>query len=572
MAPTPSNRELVAPKRGRRKVEVPLSRQMAANRLFARMHPPRAKGNVPEWSKALDDAVVSIHNTADRVFRAVIEDIPLRASSTASFKGVVCDLRPGPVSYPPWTGIHAGLERLNGQLSGLSSFVTMRTDAEVELPIGRLTNVIDRILSVVQPSLTRKVSGRKEISGEETEALLAGLPKLHLTAMKLILEMLQKLGKSSASTSYFSLDKILWVFEHEGDDDIIRTAVYNISACVHEIFGASLPLSYSQLLSKTMKRACEDLLPLDERFEEGKEAAKTRKRDWFGRVVPTRVELAAQELLPYGIRCLAPHLITLAARVQVDRTAFLNFDEKTMLFSITNPPSTAQGRKATSGLLPLLVRAKPENMPLQRFLYHWTRDTNEEARWDSDRASDRFMRSFIQNSGRTPGETPISDGDSKVHSAAIDQYRLEVASALAKHKQMTRSSDANASSTVLNVSRKRNLESGSVSPYGSPELNTPSFESFVASELASLNKKLRFTEDANGPVVKTGPTSQAPSEQSLGEKAKASVTITPVVKPVSGTHDDREKEDSDESDFIMPTLNLDDDTDEEEGEGHEDAK
>ena len=64
-----------------------------------------------------------------------------------------------------------------------------------------------------------------------------------------------------------------------------------------------------------------------------------------------------------------------SGEMSLDRTAFLDFDERTMLYSVTNPPSTAQGQKATSGLLPLLVRANPENMPLQLLKLRWRRGT-----------------------------------------------------------------------------------------------------------------------------------------------------------------------------------------------------
>ncbi|MCJ1462352.1 hypothetical protein MMC07_000952 [Pseudocyphellaria aurata] len=397
IAPTPSNIE-VRPDGTAGAITTTIAE--CSRKLFVLMNacaPKNTSGE--EWTKSLRAITTSMHRTADLVFRAVIEDwepsTRLRSSTNQvnDFSKVVGDTEQNPLGLPSWKGIYAGMERLDGILQTLQMFLKTQTSSTVNIPIGTIVDATTRILSVFPPlnESGGKQSGsmqiNAEIGREEREGLWTTLPKVHISALELLLVLISRLSYGSAAICHNVLEQALWVFEREHSDSKIRNVVYDLVSKILSIAGYSLPKSVAPLLSTCMRICCEDLLPRTNkplsRASNPTESKKgTNNRPSIGADsylkapntpsitsdAPTATQISAAKLLPLAITYTSRRMFHFPLQAQIDRTAILTNNKQAMLASVLNPPLKRPGAKAMSSILPFLARQFPDLLEVEALL------------------------------------------------------------------------------------------------------------------------------------------------------------------------------------------------------------
>lgn len=599
IAPTPSD-----PSAADRRKNLSGSVIETARRLLASLHVCGPKGTAgDEWAKSLQSLLVSTQRTADKVFRSLVEDWrpPVERADVAqpsSLDEVICDQHPGPLALPGWTGIYAGIERLNGLLQAVQVFMSSTTSVPIVLPVSTIMNLVDRVLSALQPSSTRSSRNRLEISRDEREGLFNGLPQLHVSAIGSVSLMISRLGHGCAATSQIALDQIFWVLESEHHDGSIRKAAYEAVSQILRAFGSSLPKSHVISLSRCVKLACADLLPEDDTFmqtgdvllqsgSKHSDNAASSNADSYLKSARARITNsiasqdvveAARRLLALSLTNLPPGYLSYAIRCQVDRTAILTNNKEVMLASVINSSVSAKGQKSVSSIVPFLARAYPEasgvevllrpQMPLLQ-----ARTANgEEAVSDMgespyqpvpriiDGRSDTHNGTFGLNGGRGVAALPAEPNDDidglTPSSKEIDQPSLA-----------TRPQSPFA---VSYVSSKRDREEDIGISNGADDVKHATTIESEIRDVDSSIKRARLIDDATTTVEDKFGRPETAHADILDQTAGNPVAISSTTTPAYDANYDENQGDSDESDFVMPTLNLDPDTDEEDDDEEED--
>ncbi|KAL9103682.1 MAG: hypothetical protein Q9163_001308 [Psora crenata] len=361
------------------------------------MHVCAPKNTAREaWAKSLKDILANFHQTADLVFRALVEDWTpeLRKSDLDTLQttldGVVADPSPTCLNLQGWAGIDAGLERLDGLLRTMQFFLSMETSVPVTVPIDRILGAVDRVLSALPLSSERNERIRPEISRDEREALFLGLPILHISAMHIFSVMLTRFGLSLLSVIPSMLEQIWWTFEHERNNCDIREASYSFTSHALTLMGKSIPLHLSKGLSLVVECCCEDLLPASawlekalvsspgERLQATSVKFTSTDTHTFLNPIPrssvypnalSNAQAAAMKLLPLTLTHLPNNFLTVQLRTQVDRAAILIAHTEAMLASAMNPPKKQLGDGPVSSILPLLARREGDGLGAEALLH-----------------------------------------------------------------------------------------------------------------------------------------------------------------------------------------------------------
>ena len=598
IAPTPSSIEIEI---------VPTSDSVSesARRLFVLFHvcgPKNTAGE--EWSKSVDGLIASVHRTTDKVFRSLIEDW---TPSTGAFDGassnlienVVSDPKPVPLALPAWIGIHAGVERLDGLLRTLHAFLASTNATAVIVPLGQILNLVDRVLSALPPGNGRIPRIRPEIGRDEREGLWAGLPRLQTTAIGVYSLILSRTGFGSASLASTILEQALWIFESQCMNDGFREAAYGLVSQVLGNFGPSLPKTHAASLSRCIRLCCEDLLPSMQSQLQGGQASSTETQrfpdgstssnaDSYLKSVTDQVYLsgtsnsvlqAAEELLPLTLTNLPNDFLPFSLRCQIDRTAIITNNKKAMLASVMNPTSKRKGQKQTSSILPLLARAHPEALEVEALLrpqmppIQFPR--NEEMGMESD-DEDTYMHDPSQFGESSAFHQDLVDGN---ENASVENDNTVGNSGEQVNATSGATEEGAPSTKPSNISELPTI--------GSPEpdyVYSPGVRKHNREEESGLDMQEDIEDNIQeqagaGPAKKRSrvdldeaqeqtPLKFAPADPTVADTsvpAPVSKTIPPSDSAaVSNRQTILENDASDESEFEMPILHMDSDTDEEE--------
>lgn len=609
IAPTPSNFE-----NANNPTFTSASISESARHLFVLLHVSGPKNTAgEEWAKSLDALIDSVQRTGDKVFRSLIEDW---TSSIAKYdvagsnpvEDVVNDRKPTPLALPAWTGIHAGIERLDGLLHTLQAFLASANAAVVSLPVGNILNLVDRVFSIFPPGNGRNPRIKLEIGRDEREGLWVGLPRLQISAIGVCSLMISRMGHSSAAIASTIMEQLLWTLESQYGNDDFRRAAYGLVSQILTAFGPSLPRTHARSLSRCVRMCCEDLLPSVESQVQSGQAwfPETKKHpngiisstnaDSYLKPATDEVDLssastnllqAAQELLPLTLMNLPNAYLPFSLRCQIDRTAIITNNKKAMLASVMNPTSRRKGQKQTSSILPLLARAHPEASEVEALLrpqmppIQSRRSDGEEM--ESDQEEDTYMYDHPQ----------IDDSDGLYHNSininknanvdkniiAVEQSGAQVDAtpgAVEKSAPGTEPTvDSKITATGLPeltsafsyTSTKRDREE--ISDFGKLEFVEGDGTEQIEIERASKRSRVGFDETRKETPLGPEPADPAVLDTDGSAQAVKKVSASDSAA-VSGRQPVLQQEDSDESDFEMPILNLDPDTDEEEEEEEED--
>jgi pre-rRNA-processing protein RIX1 len=339
-----------------------------------------------EWGKAVRGLVQTVHETADHVFRAVIEDW----ESTASYSGRAVDVNQplhgggnAAEDLLPWTGINSGVERITGLLELLAEYFKSETSTSVAIPLGSVFDMVTRMLSIaVPPSSAESSNGHgaarlhPAIDRDERDGLWSGMPQIYVATLQVINTIAERIEEAFLSISQGSLDQLAWVFPFGKHSPDFRLNAYKLTAKTLFYIGQSFDRAQVGRLSGIIRSCCRDLQIVDPvlgglgavedsgRKAKGQLEGSNHNADTFLRTtiaVPLKetakppVATEAGELLPLLLSHIPQQCLDLSLRSLVERTAILTHNKGAMLASILNPFVGKNGKAMTS-ILPHLTR------------------------------------------------------------------------------------------------------------------------------------------------------------------------------------------------------------------------
>ncbi|KAL2350580.1 rRNA processing/ribosome biogenesis-domain-containing protein [Cryomyces antarcticus] len=386
---------VIAPSTTGARAPVPLETSGIAQRLFVLLHYCAPKtASSEEWDKSLKNTMANVHDTADKIFRAVVEDWEPTTARTASKTGdqaIEHELQqptPDSMGLPGWTGIFAGSERMIGLLALLNQHIATSTSSAVILPIGSIADLLSRVFSLAVPSARdtkewqSSVTLNKQVGKEERERLWTVLPDIHVAAIEFLTVLVERLGSAAVAIVHEALDQLAWIFAAERWSIALRTATYTSLIRLLKMVGPTLTKPSVDSLGKIMQSCCDDLLPADPSTalkdkasgshangNKNSQASSSSNADAFlnsaaapkqARTSFDGLQTAASALLVALFTTLPAQSISASVRNRMDRTVILIQHKDAMLASVLNPSPTRAGAKAASSILPLLVRSFPD--------------------------------------------------------------------------------------------------------------------------------------------------------------------------------------------------------------------
>ncbi|KAL8785833.1 MAG: hypothetical protein Q9213_003140 [Squamulea squamosa] len=343
-----------------------------------------------EWTQSMSMIIESSHRTADSVFRALLEDWEqIDQNGLKNDTGLVAssekvgshEVKSG---LPDWKGLYGGLERLNGLLLTLQAHLTIPTAIPVNIPVGKIVNLVDRVLSALpacpngSKAMGQGTRTNSEIGRDEREILWTGLPQLHVSAMHILEHLVLRLGEGSMAVNHQFLDAILWIFEHEHSHVQIRRTVYKLVSLLLPHCSREIPRTTALSLATCIRTCCEDLVsdpngsvssdgdPMAPKTDASKgstsadaysEAPGSPSSPPTG---PTELKRTAERMLCIVLTHLPSGFLRPPIRSKIDQTAILA-QNMLMLHSSVMSASIQHKGQQQSSLMPFLARQFPED-------------------------------------------------------------------------------------------------------------------------------------------------------------------------------------------------------------------
>jgi pre-rRNA-processing protein RIX1 len=362
----------------------------AARQLYVQLPCCAPKGaSSEEWTKSLKFTVNNAHQTADRVFRAVLEDYQPTSREAPSVNGhtlddEVQDLE-SETGLPSWSGIFAGSERLTGLLRLVKEYLENPTSNQVYLSIGMMVDLVSRLLAVTVPASSSKnfentVRMNAQVSREERESLWLLVPDVHVATIEVLLALAHRSQASTLALDPIIIDQLVWVFGAEKDTASVRTACYTATAALLKRSGMTLPKSIIDSLKPLIRACCDDLLPSETTTAPAKQTPGQAKANGNSQPQATAnadtflnsskitedpaaafagLKEAAYDLLPVLLANIRAQYLSDSMRSHLDRTAIITQHKDAMVASVLNQPSSKNFGKPATSILPLMARSFP---------------------------------------------------------------------------------------------------------------------------------------------------------------------------------------------------------------------
>jgi len=399
IAPTPSNKIKTGQELGLR-AGITSEIASAARQIYVQIPSCAPKGgSSEEWAKSVKSTVYHVHQTADKVFRAILEDWQSSTREAPATNGhtlddEVQDLEPGHAGLPLWSGIFAGSERLTGLLRILKQYIESPTASSVYFNIGMIMDLITRMLSLTIPALGVKsfqnvARLNNQVSKEERENLWLLLPDVHVASIEVLSALAHRSQASTLALDSSVIDQIVWVFGSERDNRQIRTVCYSAVATFLERSGATLHKTTIDSLVPLIRSCCDDILSTDivnspakqtpgqAKANGNSQPQTTSNADTFlSSSKPTAdfnagfpgLKEAAYALLPVLFTNIRAQYFSDSLRAQMDRTAILIQQKDAMIASVLNPPPSKKFGKPAASILPLMARSFPQDPHVEGML------------------------------------------------------------------------------------------------------------------------------------------------------------------------------------------------------------
>jgi hypothetical protein len=335
----------------------------------------------------LKSTVNSAHQTADRVFRAVLEDWTSTARDAPTANGHTLDDEvqdlDSDAELPPWSGIFAGGERLISLLRIIKEYLENPTASPVYLNISVILDLISRMLSLTVPASSSKgfqntVRLNTQASKDERENLWLLLPSVHVAAIEVLLALANRSQASTLALDVIIVDQLVWVFSAEKETASVRTACYMAVANLLQMSGLALHKSTIDSLVPLIRTCCDDILPVDvaaapikqtpgqAKASGNSQPQATTNADTFLNSSKTitsdpiaafsGLKEASHDLLPILLTNIPAQYLSDSMRARLDRTAILTQHKDAMVASVLNPPPSKKFGKPAASILPLMAR------------------------------------------------------------------------------------------------------------------------------------------------------------------------------------------------------------------------
>ena len=587
--------------------------QKASRKLFVLLNTCAIKNSFAnEWEGCLHGIIQVLHRTADKVFRSVYEDWEPNAVGThhtankaMSRVQPVKEIDKDPLKLPAWDGIHAGMERLDGLLQTLQVFITTMTPLDVKIALGVLSNAIDRLLSVLPPADERNNRSAQvtrinmEIPRDEREGLWIALSRVHLSALELLLFLITRLGQASASLAEVVLYQALWVIEAHKSCNNIRRVAYELISKVLEFHGSSISTYLPQPLSGCIKLCCEDLLSSGKNSSSKQTQLKTSSANSMNNgptpidadsylngptelievaPIPNKLLASAANLLPLFLSKVPLNFFSFSLRTQLERTAILTKNKEAMLANVLNPYKKRSGSTEMTSIIPLLSRSFPQSSEVEALL----RPRNS---LTVPHAID-FSHSISENEHQS--EQQVAQFDREEHLGVGDEIEFgedlpSQLKASSKHVDIVYDfgkptldpkkpfdstlSQLEAPETQFsNLEKKRSQEEFQENSSAIVKKVPPSIH-VNHSEDCSPRKRVRLDLQSVPGDLSTERGSARVLQEEMHSGMADSLAQSPTVAAQSFKSIPKiseEEGESDESEFVMPTIDLESDTEDEE--------
>jgi PHD/YefM family antitoxin component YafN of YafNO toxin-antitoxin module len=560
----------------------------AARRLLVLLHHCTPKqGSSEKWSETLKNVLSSAHATCDYLFRGIEHDWE-STSGVQPFRPKH-QLMNGEAELPEqdalgmsaWSGIYAGHERLVETLRILSIILMLPTPAAVPVKLGSIMDLLSRILSIGTSDLEKigSIKFSSQIVREEREAVLAILPAVRVAAFEVVNVLLARFQTTTMSILPILTQLVSNLFQADRNEDV-RGHVYKTLAAIVALSGATFTRADTSLLNPALRSCCQQLLPSDSPVDEQEpqtngtaqatatkvQAKQTSSSKTTSSVPSDSSSIFARLLLLSALQHLPSSTIPTKVRSQIDRVAVLTKDKDLLVASVLNPSQREHEIRAQASLMPILARLAPRatevetlirpRMPvvrMRRGVGSGIIDKEDEYENEEEEEEEQIQEDdayMVDDDAGEPSKSTEPQSQTELQSSSTSQKR--------PLSPLPTELDLSLTATQPTTKRTR------LSP--SPEENSllNDLEAQLQSDMTNSNSKIdqdvaevveedRIVETASGVASATasGFGSGGTSSGNFGGNAGS---------------DDDEMDEMDGSDFEMPPLTMEVDSDSEEEE------
>lgn len=325
-------------------------------------------GGSEKWDETFVATIEAAHATCDQIFRAVQEDwqpvtgIEKMTPHQTLASGEVGISGADAASLKPWKGIYAGSERLVSLLGLLKSHISTATPGNVSVRLGHAADLLTRLFGITTPipGKTDFIKFNNQISRDEREAMFTTLPKIHTAALEAAAVMLDRIDMAAFAWAQGLLDQAICVFRAEFAHSELRIVTYSLVSAILHAIGPSMSKSDIADLEQVLKACCQDTLPVDGTSATSKSLEASKPIQSY---LPSReLQPAARMLIQTALSKLESSCITPKVRAQMDRVGVLVRDKDILLSSVMNAPRKQNGQRFQASLLPILAREFPHTL------------------------------------------------------------------------------------------------------------------------------------------------------------------------------------------------------------------
>jgi pre-rRNA-processing protein RIX1 len=547
-----------------------------AQKLLVQLHLSAQKnGSAEEWAASVRALILSVHATADQIFRATLEDwesvcdvrSTLEAGQTLSDQPQQLDTDGAGMSG--WIGIRAGAGRMVSLMRLLTQYISTPGAAATPLRTGLIVDLLARIMYMRVPlgRASSTVRANNQVGRTEREELWSILPSIHVAAIEVFVALILRLDSASSACNIQLLDLLPWLFESECSNVFLRTAVYEAVGFVLSSLGPSLQKSSVVSLETIIQSCCSDVLPATSAKEVDSSRAHLQNGTKSGQqgssnsaasiLSTTTVSVArpmefpglrdaAYHLLPVLLAKLPAQFIPVPARSELDRVAVLVKHPEALAASVMNPSPHKPS------LLPLMAMLCPTSLVAEGILRPRMPVIRTTA--SKDNGAEDLDEEEMN------GMTSLHGAFEPVADSASTHDTIQNNTVAAKIITFTETVEETSQQT-LEETREAPIASSLVAP-----VSTKRSQMEEPSPLTPVKRARIETEQATSLIP-------VPAIVSTPSQSDTTTTTVLVAETDVGMTDGGAEEDSDDgSDFEIPTLTMkgDEDDDEDEDEDEDD--
>ncbi|KAK3676471.1 hypothetical protein LTR78_003747 [Recurvomyces mirabilis] len=557
--------------------------QDVARRVLVLLHHCSPKqGAGAKWDETLKATITATHATCDRVFRSVVENwqsssgVQPSVNANVLLQGEAQMEVDDAAGLHGWTGIFAGSERLISLLGILEADMETETSGVVTVRVGAVLDLVSRILNLRIPSAKHgSATLNHQVSKDERDALYVNLPSVHVAAIALVQSLLQRFGKAATSTVQTLLGEVTWLFATESTELDVRTGIYSVTSNILELQGSSLTKDDVIDIESIIKKCCEDLLPIGQHGSTqilmvnagdiGTQQANTASSHATRHA---KLDVAAKALLRNCFAKLYPPHIPGRLRTLMERTAVLTQDKEALVSCVLNPAVSSNRSKVQPSLLPLLAQQHANAAEVEAILRprmpvvrtgrkQADEDELEEDKYEADDHAEEDV-------------TVIDDNAEADAQGGADQQAIEpTADLLAALVQQDAAADSEDLYSVSpQIIAKTRQEEAVVLGITSEKRRAEEFPTETGAQKRAKTNAVEEGSPGHGEVQATTISEHPPS--SFVTAPEPSQQVVAETKTVSSTAVTNTVDmGSDDSDFEMPPLTMEQDTEDEDDEGEE---